>query len=75
MSKEMKALGMVVWVITAIASLNVGLNSFGWGLMTWGFLSGLPWLVVALQYLVGISGVISLLMWLKSLGGGHCPTC
>lgn len=73
--KELKVLGivgLVVWVITALAALEVGLEHFGWGLR--GMVTNhAPWLAVPLVYIVGVAGVISLLLAIKAIASGeHC---
>jgi len=70
--KELRILGMVVWLITGLSALNRGLEMFGWGLG--GFIARtLPWLAWPLGYIVGLSGLISLLLFLKSVAsGGKC---
>jgi uncharacterized membrane protein YuzA (DUF378 family) len=55
-------MGMVVWFITALAAIKVGLRPWGYDLMhslsNWGMGN----LIVPTEYLVGICGVISMIL-------------
>lgn len=69
----MKLLGIVTWVVTALASLVVGLKPLGYNLLEAEYLVNNPQLLPVIQYVVGACGVISLAMLLSSLSkGGAC---
>ena len=70
--KELKWLAMATWLITGLSALNTGLMQFGMNMMSF-VSSSLPWLVTPLAYIVGLAGLISLLLFLKSVAsGGKC---
>jgi uncharacterized membrane protein YuzA (DUF378 family) len=65
-SPVMRVVGLVSWLLTAIAAIAWGLialgNSMGknWNLWESGFISNMPSLIQPLQYAIGIAGLISL---------------
>jgi hypothetical protein len=72
MGKEMKWLGCWTWLISALAAFNVGLNIFGWGVGSWAFVyNNLSWAIQPTAYIVGLSGLISLVMWLRGVMDNH----
>lgn len=82
MSTLYKFVGFIAWLITALASINVGLMPFGYdffasNLMMDRFLS----LNVPLHYVVGVAGLICLVMFVQTVtghchcGNSNCPSC
>ena len=75
-SPAMRMVGHVVWVVTAVAALNVGLEPFGFDL--WNYVPMTPeMLPTIIKYLVGICGVVSLVMFVMGCMSGHhgCNCC
>lgn len=75
-SPVMKIVGDVVWVVTAVAAINVGLEPFGFDL--WTYVPASPEMLPALiQYFVGACGVVSLVMLVMGLTGANhgCSCC
>ena len=67
-SPLMRILGMTVWVITALAAINMGLISFGFNIFTTQFvLMRMHMLILPMYYIIGLSGLISLGMFVM-----HC---
>lgn len=66
-----KAIGMVVWLITAIGAINWGLVPMGYDLFGMSFMQNMPGLMKPLQYIVGVSGLVSLIMF---FGACTCST-
>ena len=67
----MKLVAKATWIITAVASVNVGLAAFGhdlFGMLATNFAS----LIMPLQVLVGIAGVASLAMLFMPCGSNCC---
>jgi hypothetical protein len=63
-SPAMHLLGKIVWFITAVASIGIGLLAFNYNLVETGIFSKLlqPYLRF-FEYLVGAAGLISLIMF------------
>jgi uncharacterized membrane protein YuzA (DUF378 family) len=74
-SPAMKIVGHVVWVVTAVAAINVGLEPFGFDL--WTYVPATPdMLPMLVQYLIGACGVVSLVMFVMGcMGGSHACSC
>ncbi len=71
-SPAMKIVGMVVWVLTALAAISIGLKPFGYDLGM-NMMISYPSLVAPVQYLLLASGVASLVMLFVGCGcGAHC---
>ena len=70
-SPLMKTLGTIVWVITALASIHIGLMAMGYNVLDMAHISQYS---RTIDYIVGIAGVISLLMLIMMLGSG-CGSC
>lgn len=68
----MKLVGMVTWVVTALAAVAVGLKPLGYNMFEMQMLVMHPGVSDAVHYVIGIFGVISLLMFLGSFGKGGC---
>lgn len=66
-SPLMKTLGMLVWFITAVACIVIGLMALKVDVYAWPLMNN-PQTLLILQYVVGISGLISLLMMFMSHG-------
>lgn len=60
MKSGMKLLGSVVWVLTALAALHLGLVALGYNVLS---LANLGNLEKPLAYVFGLSGVASLVMF------------
>lgn len=79
-SPLMAWVGMISWCVTALASINVGLSYFGWNFFSSEFVvKNLDWLVDPLYWLIGISGLVSFIMfilacscWCSSCNGSEC---
>lgn len=76
-SPAMKLVGSISWLLTAIAAIAWGLIGLGvsmgknWNIWESDFIvNNLQWLILPGQYVIGICGVISLVMWLACLGAG-----
>ncbi len=74
--------GFLAWVITALASINVGLAPFGYDVFASDFLMvKYPALNAPLHYVIGVAGLICLVMFIKTLtghchcGSDSCPSC
>lgn len=65
----MKIFAKAVWVITAIASLNIGLAALGFDLFT---MIGLGSLMKPLGLLIGAAGAASLAMLFMPCGSNCC---
>jgi len=62
-SPLMRTVGMLSWVITALASIHVGLCPLGYNLFKTEMMRmSFPALIAPLHYLVGLAGLVSLLM-------------
>lgn len=76
-SPMMKMLGMATWVITALFSINVLTAAYGYdGFM--GLVNMMPGMFMALVWIIGLSGLISLALFVKAVfmccpGCGACP--
>ena len=71
----LKWLGMASWLITALASINVGLaGAFGWNLFSQSWFPAA--IVMPVHYIIGLSGVYSLVLlaMMFSCGCGKCGT-
>lgn len=77
-----KVVGLGSWLVTALASINVGLKPFGYdffasNLMTDKFAGA----VVPLHYIIGVAGVVCLVMFILTVSGhchcgsSNCPSC
>lgn len=73
-SPVMHFVGMAVWVITALASIHMGLLAMGHDLIARFGLAGMN---TNLMYFVGLCGVVSLIMFCISLyyKGSCCNNC
>lgn len=67
-----KFLSILTWLITALVSLNEGLEAFGYGAKTWNMLAMNPQLMMYMHYVAGVAGLISLLMLVGALLGHGC---
>jgi uncharacterized membrane protein YuzA (DUF378 family) len=68
----MKCIGMVAWVVTALAAIAVGLMPFGYRFLAMSWFVENPMAATVVQYIVGILGVLSLVMFFASWFGGGC---
>lgn len=68
-----KILGLVAWVVTALAAINVGLLPFGYDFFKLPFVqNNIPQLVTPLYYLIGVAGVVSLVLFFMACTSGCC---
>ena len=58
-----KLVEMIVWPLTAVASINCGLDAMGYNLFYTRLFMMMPAVITPVKYLVGIAGVISLVMF------------
>jgi|HubBroStandDraft_1064217.scaffolds.fasta_scaffold671770_2 uncharacterized membrane protein YuzA (DUF378 family) len=72
-SPAMKMVGMVTWVITALASINMLTGLYGYDFFAW-MMNSMPGMVMPAVWIVGLSGLISLAMFIKFSMMG-CPVC
>ncbi len=71
-SPMMKTLGMATWAITALASINMLTGLYGYD--AFAFLIGMmPGMIMPLVWIVGLSGMISLAIFIK--GFMCCSRC
>lgn len=77
-----KVVGLGSWLITALASINVGLMPFGYDFFTSDLMMDkFANLNVPLHYVVGVAGIICLVMFVKTVtghchcGSASCPSC
>lgn len=77
-SPALRIVGQISWLLTAVAAIAWGLIALGVTLdkklNIWEsdfVVRNLPWLVLPGQYIIGVCGVISLIMWILCLGHGH----
>lgn len=78
-SPILRFVGMIVWVITALAAIHMGLLAMGYDVIAKAGLSNMD---TTIMYIVGISGVISLALFImmifckKGCGCGcQCSSC
>jgi hypothetical protein len=71
-SPIVKFVGMVTWLITALCSLHVGMQALGHDLFARLGLEGNVMVNAYVPYIVGVSGAISLLMFVMAL---FCHGC
>lgn len=58
-----KVIGMIVWLITALGAINWGLVPMGHDIFGMAFMQNMASLIKPLQYIIGVSGVVSLVMF------------
>lgn len=68
----MKLVGMITWVVTALAAIAIGLKPLGYNMFEMQMMVAHPGANDVAHYVVGIFGVISLLMFFGSFGKGAC---
>lgn len=76
-------IGKVCWIITALASINIGLSAMGYDIFMSEFvLMNLANLIQPMQYVIGLAGVVSLFMMVsccmkshKACDGKSCSRC
>lgn len=68
-----KILGLLAWLVTSLAAINIGLMPFGYDFFKLPFVqNNLPQLVTPAYYIIGVAGVISLLLFFMSVASGGC---
>ena len=68
----------VIWIITALGSIHLGLISIGYSIFSRPiFMTTLSGLIIPIHYIIGLAGLISLLMffWSCSAYGEKCGMC
>lgn len=68
----MKYVGMVAWVVTAVAAIAIGLRPLGYRALEMGWFVDNPAAANVVQYVIGILGVLSLVMFFASCFGAGC---
>lgn len=69
-------IGMLVWFLASVGAVNWGLEAYGYSIFTMAPLATMPQVVLAIKVLVGISGIISLILFVGSLfSKHHCDCC
>jgi hypothetical protein len=65
-----KALGFFSWPVTALASINIGLNALGVHLADWSIVSNFPaFFYTWLPYIVGVAGILSVVSFVLMMTG------
>lgn len=68
--------GLISWIVTALAAIHLGLLPFGHNIFSSGFLATTsPDAIRWVHYLIGICGVISLVMLFMKFNSGHKCKC
>jgi len=74
-SPLMRIVGHVVWVVTAVAAINVGLMPMGYDLFAFIPMNSES-ASLALQYFIGVCGVVSLGFFVMGcMHKGSCSCC
>ena len=79
-SPLMRTVGMIIWIITALAAINTGLTPFGFNIFA-ACMRMFPALISPLYYIIGIAGALSLWMFIMvcmgkcACGKNNCQTC
>ena len=71
----MRIVGMIAWVVTALAAIAIGLMPLGYRVFENQWFVANPAAVNVLQYIIGILGVLSLVMFFASCFGSGCACC
>lgn len=67
---------MVVWLLTSIGAINWGLDVLGYNIFNHSFfMVSYPAIVEPLKYVIGFSGVVSLLMMIDVILRGRDSGC
>jgi len=65
-SPAMKYLGMATWFITAVAAINMLTGMYEYNLLLW-IGNMMPGFVIPMCWIIGVSGIISLVMLIKAV--------
>ena len=69
-------LAKVAWAVTALASMNVGLESMGRGFFNMAFVkNNMCALIMPMKYGIGILGLVSFVMFCMMCRKDACKTC
>lgn len=69
-------LGKVAWGVTALASMNVGLEAMGMGFFQMAFvMNNMQALIMPTKYGIGILGLISFVMFCMACRKDGCMSC
>lgn len=71
----MKIVGMIAWVVTALAAIAIGLMPLGYRVFENQWFVANPMALNIAQYVIGILGVLSLVMFFASCFGAGCGCC
>jgi len=74
--KSHHLLTLATWLITALASINIGFFPFGYDFFRSGFMiNTFPMLIVPSFYIIGLAGVISFVMFVMHFTSGCDDSC
>ncbi len=75
-SPIMRMLGMASWVITALASINIGTCvMFGFDIFKTDFvMMNMPGIIAPAYYIIGLAGAFSFALFIMACMG-TCPKC
>jgi len=66
-------LGQLVWLLTALGSIHLGLIGLGFNILEMPFfMDNLAMLDKPIHYLFGVAGVLSLVMMVQGCSEGKC---
>lgn len=71
-SPVVKFVGMITWLITAVCALHVGMQALGHDLFMRFGLEANPMVNLYAQYVCGVAGAISLVMYVMALTCKNC---
>lgn len=71
----MKIVGMITWLVTALAAIAIGLMPLGYRVFEMPWFSSNPAALNIVHYVIGIFGILSLVMLVTSCFGGGCGSC
>lgn len=64
--------GMLIWLLASIGAINWGLDAYGYNIFMLKPLVDMPQLVMITKVLVGISGIVSIILFFGSLFSKPC---
>lgn len=65
----------VVWLLTALAAINIGLTQFGYDFYLVDFVASKPSVVMVIRYAMLVAGVLSLAMFAMRCSSGCSCAC
>jgi uncharacterized membrane protein YuzA (DUF378 family) len=67
-----RVIGRVVWLVTALAAINIGAAALGYDFFALDFMqTSMVTFIKPLMYVIGVAGVISLIMFFMEWGCNH----